>query len=99
MKTRYKNATIVVDHYSRLQIVYLMTSNLTSSETLDAKHAFERFAAKYGIKFIHYNCNNGHFANSASVCACKESRQKLSFCKVNAHFQNGIAERAIRDLS
>jgi hypothetical protein len=26
-------------------------------------------------------------------------RQKLTFCGVNAHFQNGIAERAIHDLS
>jgi hypothetical protein len=40
-KTRYRNATIFVDHYSRLKFVYLMTSNLTSSETIDAKHAFE----------------------------------------------------------
>jgi hypothetical protein len=27
-----------------------MTSNLTSSETIDAKRVFERFAAKHGIK-------------------------------------------------
>ncbi len=26
------------------------------------------------------------------------SRQRLTFCRVNAHFQNEIAERAIRDL-
>jgi hypothetical protein len=29
----------------------------------------------------------------------QESNQQLTFCGVNAHFQNGIAERAIRDLS
>jgi hypothetical protein len=27
------------------------------------------------------------------------ARQQLTFCGVNAHFQNGIAKRAIRDLS
>ncbi len=31
--------------------------------------------------------------------ACHEARQQLTFCGVNAHFQNGIAERCIRDLS
>jgi hypothetical protein len=76
-----------------------MTLNLTSSETINAKHAFERFADKHGIKIAHYHCNNGCFADTAFVRSCKESRQKLTFCGVNAHFQNGIAERAIRDLS
>jgi len=28
----------------------------------------------------------------------KEEKQTISFCGVNAHFQNGIAERRIRDL-
>ena len=30
---------------------------------------------------------------------CKASHQRLTFCGVNDHFQNGIAERAIWDLS
>jgi hypothetical protein len=76
-----------------------MTTNLTSSEALEAKHAFERFAAKHGVKIAHYHCNNGQFADAAFIRSCKESRQKITFCGVNAHFQNGIAERAIQDLS
>jgi hypothetical protein len=87
-KTRYKNATVFVDHFSHLQYVYLMTSNLTSLETIDAKRAFERFAAKHGVKIAHYHCNNGRFADTAFVRLCKESGQKLTFCGVNAHFQN-----------
>jgi hypothetical protein len=98
-KMRNKNATIFVDHLSRLQYVYLMTSNLTSSETIDAKRAFESFAAKHGIKIAHYHCDNGCFADTTFVRLCKESRQKLTFCGVNTHFQNGIAERAICNLS
>jgi hypothetical protein len=98
-KTRYKNATIFVDHYLHLQLVYLMTSNLTSSEKLETKCDFERFAAEHSIKIMHYHCDNGHFANSAFVRACEESGQRLTFCGVNAHFQNEIADRAIRDLS
>jgi hypothetical protein len=58
-KTRYKNATIFVDHFSCLQFVYLMTSNLTSSKTIDAKRAFEHFAADHRVQNKkHYHCNN-----------------------------------------
>jgi hypothetical protein len=76
-----------------------MTTNLTSSENIDAKQAFERYATEHGVRIAHYHCNNGRFADTAFVRSCKESHQKLTFCGVNAHFQNGIAERAIRDLS
>ena len=98
-KTRYRNATIFVDHFSRLKFVYLMTSNLTSQETVEAKRAFERFAAEHGVRIAHYHCDNGRFADTLFRKACKNQNQKLTFCGVNAHFQNGIAERAIRDLS
>jgi hypothetical protein len=76
-----------------------MTLNLTLSKTINAKCAFERFAAEHGVKITHYHCNNGRFADTAFVRSCKELHQKLTFCRVNAHFQNGIAERAIRNLS
>jgi hypothetical protein len=36
-KTRFCNATIFINHYSHLKFVYLMTTNLTSNETVDAK--------------------------------------------------------------
>jgi hypothetical protein len=98
-KTRYRNATIFVNHYSHLKFDYLMTSNLTSAETVNAKRAFERFAAEHGVRVQHYHCDNGRFANSMFREACKSQRQKFTFYGVNAHFQNGIAERAIRDLS
>ncbi len=98
-KLRYKNAIIFVDHFSKLQYVYLMTTNLTSAKTINAKRAFKRFAAEHGVKITHYHCNNGRFVNTAFVRSCKKSRQKLTFCRVNAHFQNGVAGRAIRDLS
>mgnify|MGYP006201056313 CR=1 FL=1 len=63
-----------------------MTS-LTSKETIEAKHSFERFAEQHGVRIEHYHCD------------CEMSQQRLTFCGVNAHFQNGIAEKAIRDLS
>jgi hypothetical protein len=98
-KTCYKNATVFVDHFLRLQCVHHMTINLALSETLEAKSAFECFAVEHGVEIPHYHCNNGKLADAACIQSCKESRQKLTFCGVNAHFQNGIAEQAIRDLS
>ncbi len=47
----------------------------------------------------YYHCDNGWFADNNFKLVYKQSNQRLTFCGVNAHFQNGIAERAIRDLS
>jgi hypothetical protein len=97
-KTCYKNATSFVDH-SRLICVYLMTSNLNLSEKIEAKQAFKQFAAKHSIRIQHYHCDNGQFANNDFKMAWEQSNQRLTFCGVNAPFQNGIAVRAIQDLS
>jgi hypothetical protein len=91
-KTRYPNATIFVNHFSHLKFVYLMTSNLTSAETVDVKRAFERFATEHRVRIQHYHCDNGRFADSIFCEACEAQSQKLTFCGVNAHFQNGIAK-------
>jgi len=70
----------------------------SSVETVAAKHAFEKFAAKHGIHIHQYHCNNGCFYDNAFKESCENSRQRLTFCGFNAHFQNGIAERAIWDI-
>ncbi len=61
--------------------------------------ALKQYANEHGVKISHYHCDNGRFADNAFKQSCDASRQQLTFCGVNAHFQNGIAERAIRDLS
>jgi len=95
---RYRAASVFVDHFSRLRFVHLM-QDLSLEETVNAKLAFERFAAEHGVTIKHYHCDNGRFADNAFKQSCEQSGQRLTFCGVNAHFQNGIAERAIRDLS
>jgi hypothetical protein len=47
---------------------------------------------------MHYHCNNRQFHNNAFRQACHNKRQQLTFCRLNAHFQNGIALQAIQDL-
>jgi hypothetical protein len=90
---RYRYATIYSDH----TFIYLQVK-LTSEETVKAKVAFEAHAKTYGINVQQYHADNGRFQDTAFKNACKEQGQELSFCGVKAHFQNGRAERKIRDL-
>ena len=95
---RYKVATVFVDHFSKLGYVHLQKST-GAVETIAAKEAFERFAASHGVQVLHYHADNGIFTDNAFTAAVKASGQQISFCGVNAHFQNGVAERKIRDLT
>jgi hypothetical protein len=65
---------------------------------MEARQAFEHFVKQHGICLLHYQCDNGQFADNAFKNSCSAKWQKLTFFMVNAHFQNGIAEKAIRDL-
>ena len=94
---RYRYATVFVDQFSRYTFVYLQ-KRVTSEETVMAKHAFERLAKQRGVKIKHYHADNGRFADNAFIKDCQANRQSLSYCGMNAHFQNGIAECRIRDL-
>ncbi|KAL7527381.1 hypothetical protein ACHAWF_002156 [Thalassiosira exigua] len=98
-KRRYTGAIVFVDHFSRLKFVFLVESTFTSDETIRANEAFERFARDHGVTIRHYHANNGRFKDNAFIQHCSSSNQSISFCGVNAHFQNGIAEKAIRDLT
>jgi hypothetical protein len=97
-KKCYRCATIFVNHYSGLRFVHLQVNN-SSEETIAAKRAFKALAAEHGVKIQHYHCNNGCFFDNAFKQACHDAQKQLTFCGVNAHFQNGIAKRSIRDLS
>jgi hypothetical protein len=97
-KKRYGAATIFVDHASRLSYIHFQ-QRISSDETVEAKRAFEAYARSHGVTIKHYHANNGRFADNAFMQSVAESGQTISFCGVNAHFQNGIAEKRIRDLS
>ena len=96
-KKRYQAATIFVDHFSALSYVYLQRST-NAEETLAAKASFERYAERHGVKVQSYQADNGRFSETAFMQAIKEANQTITFCGVNAHFQNGVAERRIRSL-
>jgi hypothetical protein len=90
---RYKYATVYVDQASRLSFVWLQKT-ATSKETLLGKEAFEQYAKDRGVSVLGYHI----FKANKWVNACKSKGQGLTFAGVNAHHQNGIAERKIWSL-
>ena len=97
-KQRYHAATVFADHASGLTYVHV-SEGTTADETLEAKAAFESYAADMGVAIKHYHADNGRFAENAFMEQVKTSGQTITFCGVGAHHQNGVAERRIRDIT
>jgi hypothetical protein len=97
-KRRYTCATVCVDHFSRLGYVH-MQPQLTLDGNVEAKHAFEAFARSQGVTIKHHHADSGRFADNAFLKDVRESRpsQSITYCAINAHVQNVIAEKRIRD--
>jgi hypothetical protein len=97
-KRRYTCATVCVDHFSRLWHVH-MQQQLTSDENVEANHAFEAFTRSQGVTIKHSHADNGRFVDNTFVKDIREARpsQSITYCGVNTHFQNGKAEKRIRD--
>ena len=96
-KQCYRYATIFVDQYSCLSYVFLQQT-ITSNETVQAKTAFKRYSEERGVHILHYHASNGRFADKGFIENCQLKNQCLTYCGVNAHFQNGIAEKKIWHL-
>ena len=60
---RYTVATVFIDHYSGLGQVHLQKST-SAIETVQAKQAFERYAATHGVLIRHYHADNGCFTDN-----------------------------------
>ncbi|KAL7474095.1 hypothetical protein ACHAW6_000088 [Cyclotella cf. meneghiniana] len=58
-------------------------SSLTSKETIEAKQAFEQFAADHGVCIKQYHADNGRFAGKAFKQHCSQQRQAITYCGVN----------------
>ena len=97
-KRRYVGATIFVDHFSDLTYVYLMTE-MTTLSTVTSKEAFERLSASHNVRICHYHFDNRLFDSKAFKSSVAQAHQTISFCSVNAHHQNGKAERCIGDVT
>ena len=96
--SRYHGASVFADHASGFTYVHLHQA-MTTQETIDAKHAFERIAEQHAVCIRHYHCNNGRFADCAFMDDVHKAGQTITFCGVDAHHQNGVAERHICDIT
>ena len=95
---RYIGATIFVDHFSDFTYCHLMTE-MNAKSTVAAKEAFERISESHGVKVRHYHCDNGLFDTIKFKASLQKAHQSITFCGVNAHHQNGKAERRIKDVT
>ena len=75
------------------------TRNRFQRDVLQAKHDYEHLAATQNVKVKHYHAENGHFAERSFTNDCKASTQRITFCGIGAHHQNGIAENKIKQLT
>ena len=65
---------------------------------MEVKEAFEAYSREMGVIIKHCHANNSKFSDNNFTAHTKKSGQTISYCGVNAHFQNGRAEKRIRDL-
>jgi len=88
-------ANIAVDHYSNVHKAVLMRSPSTD-ETLAAKLATEKFFRQHGVKISQWHADNGRYADEEFIKEVDNLEQKITFCGVGAHNQNGIAEAGVK---
>jgi len=96
-KAKYNATSVYVDHASRLIIVKCHFST-GGSEAVEGKTMLEHLAASNGIKVKGYRANNGIMACQEYINHVKINQQNITYCSINAHEQNGIAERGICTL-
>ena len=62
------------------------------------KRAFEAHALQYSVRVLHYHWYNSCYTGNAFIQHCAQEEKNITYCDVNAHFQNGIAGNRIRYL-
>ena len=62
------------------------------------KRVFQAYARNHDVIIKHYHADNGRFADKQFLSAVEQDQHTISFCAAYAHFQNGKAEKRIRDL-
>jgi hypothetical protein len=69
---------------------------LNAHETITSKCKYEQEARQYGVKVLHYHCDNGTFTARNFVNEVWERGQTIDYSGVGAKFQNAVAESAVR---
>ncbi len=96
-KHRYRAATVFVDSFTDYTHVSLQ-EDLKLDSTLDAKLDYEQKFSTFGVTTAGYHADIGRFAEAAWKESCQALNQRVQFCGMGSHHQNGIIERRICDL-
>jgi hypothetical protein len=70
-----------------------------AKEAIQEKHLFELFASQHHRQITCYHTDNGIFASKEFRSCCKQQNQKIKYCSINAHHQNGIAKCYIHTIT
>ena len=97
-RARIWAATVFIDYVPGCVHVGLMPDQ-SGDTTLQAKHDFEHLCATKGVKVKAYHAGNGRFAERSFVDDVQRCFQRITFCAVGAHHQNGVSENAIKQLT
>ena len=71
----------------------------TLIEYIEAKSEYERMVATFGIRVKKFHTDNGIFTEKGFKSDVSDNYQTISYCGVGVHFQNRIAEAAIKQLT
>ena len=78
-KQRYKYVTVFVDQPSRMGFIYLQKTCL-AEETIEAKRAFEKYAANRGVTIQAYHVDNGIFKAKKWMERMPSAKTKFDLC-------------------
>ena len=95
---RLWGATTFLDHVSDYVYVNFVI-DLSLAETMIDKEAMEKAMAQAGQSANHYHAYNGRFLDNGFVDAVNIKSQKLIFCGLVVHHQNGIIENKNKVLT
>ena len=94
-KQKIHVVTIFVDIISKKVFAGFQCST-NATETVKSKQEFEIESMSCGVGLKSFRADNGIFRSAEFHIDLQEKDQRITFCGVGAHHQNGVAERHIR---
>eukprot|EP00984_Skeletonema_dohrnii_P006299 scaffold2255_cov139-Skeletonema_dohrnii-CCMP3373.AAC.2 len=97
-RARIWAATVFIDYATGFVHVGLQQDQ-SGDATLQAKSDFEHLCNTRDVKVKQYHADNGRFAEHSFTDDVKKNGQRITYCAVGAHHQNGITENTIKQLT
>ena len=91
-------ATVFFDHATSYMCTHLQRGQ-THIESIEAKAAYELMEATFVIRVKEFHTDNWIFAEEGFKSDVSNNKQTIRYCRVVSHFQNGIAEANIKQLT